>query len=383
MFADTKREINAQPKGTTDAMQNGRKAATHSATDAFDSIKAKSASSSAANVEEPDGLWIRFGGITAAIYWGIHAACLVALYTGVSVADIVLCLSLFWARIFGITGGFHRYFAHRSYKTSRAMQFMLAFLGTSAIQKGPLWWAGTHRLHHRYSDQPGDPHSPRVSFWHSHQGWIFEPQWSETRIEEIRDFAKFPELVWLNQWHVVPPILLAFFCYAVGGFSGLVWGTVISTVLCWHATYSINSLSHRWGRTRFETGDDSKNNVFLALLTLGEGWHNNHHRFMNSTRQGFYWWEVDITYYVLRAMNALGLVWDMKAPPASVYAEARANREASLEANLEAKREANRSKRTASSRAPSAAGVAAEVVAEAEALASQLSADAVRNPAPQ
>lgn len=276
-------------------------------------------------IEEPDGWWARYGNVSATLYWGIHASCLLAFWVGVNATDLALFLTLFWLRLFGITGGFHRYFAHRSYKTSRPMQFALAFLGTSAVQKGPLWWCGNHRVHHRYSDQEQDPHSPRRGFWHAHQGWIFEPQWQETRLDEIRDFARFPELVWLNQWHIVPPILLAFACYGIGGFSGLLWGMGISTVACWHATYTINSLSHRWGRARFETGDDSKNNWVLALLTLGEGWHNNHHRFMNSTRQGFYWWEIDITWLVLRAMQAVGLVWDMKHPPASVYAEARAN----------------------------------------------------------
>ena len=325
---------------------------------AFDSVRGNRLATAA---EEPDGLWIRFGGISAFLYWAIHASCLFAFYTGVSMADIGLFLATFWTRMFGITGGFHRYFAHRSYKTSRPVQFALAFLGTSAVQKGPLWWAGTHRIHHRYSDQPGDPHSPRVSFWYSHQGWIFDPQWGETRVGEIKDFAKFPELVWLNQWHIVPPIVLAFLCYAVGGFSGLIWGMVISTVVGWHATYTINSLSHRWGRARFETGDDSLNNAVLALLTLGEGWHNNHHRFMNSTRQGFYWWEIDLTFYILSAMNAVGLVWDMKKPPASVYEEAKA---------LAAKRAGE-----TVAKAKVVATHAAEAVVEAGALAAPIGVD--------
>jgi stearoyl-CoA desaturase (delta-9 desaturase) len=341
---------------TIDSMQNSRNASKN----AFNAVKANSGATAA---DEPDGLWLRFGGVTAAIYWAIHASCLLAIYTGVNAVDVALCLGLFWLRLFGITGGFHRYFAHRSFKTGRVVQFLLAFLGTSAIQKGPLWWAGTHRVHHRHSDQPGDPHSPKVSFWHSHQGWIFEEAWGETRLEEIKDFAKFPELVWLNQWHVVPPLLMAFACYAIGGFSGLVWGVSISTVICWHATYSINSLSHRLGSTRFDTGDDSKNNLFLALLTLGEGWHNNHHRFMNSTRQGFYWWEIDITYYLLRLMSSVGLVWDMKTPPASVYAEASANR-------------------AARSVAASAKESAVDVVAESVALASRLAADPSETPTP-
>jgi stearoyl-CoA desaturase (delta-9 desaturase) len=289
-------------------------------------VSAMARNAQPASADEPDGIWLRFGGISAALYWAIHASCLAAFYTGVNATDIALFMATFWARMFGITGGFHRYFSHRSYKTGRVMQFLLALLGTSAVQKGPLWWAGNHRVHHRFSDQPGDPHSPRISFWHSHQGWIFKPDFEETRVTEIRDFAKFKELVWLNQWHIVPPIALAIACYAIGGLSGLVWGMAISTVAGWHSTYTINSLAHRWGTTRFDTDDDSRNNWVLALLTLGEGWHNNHHRFMNSTRQGFYWWEIDVTYYILRGLNAVGLIWDMKKPPVSVYAEATRNK---------------------------------------------------------
>ncbi len=254
------------------------------------------------------------------VYWGIHASCLFALYTGVDATDVALCLGAFWVRMFGITGAFHRYFSHRTYKTSRAFQFVLAWVGTSAVQKGPLWWAGVHRLHHRYSDTPDDPHSPREGFWHAHQGWIFNGRWDDTRTDLVRDLAKYPELVWVNKYHFVPPILWAVACTLIGGFSGLIWGTVISTVILWHATYSINSLAHRIGRPRYETGDDSKNSWLLALLTLGEGWHNNHHFHQSSTRQGFYWWEIDITYYALLGLAKVGLVWDLKEPPARVFA---------------------------------------------------------------
>ena len=253
-------------------------------------------------------------------YWAIHASCLLAFFVPITTTALVLCAVLFWVRMFGITGGYHRYFSHRTYKTSRAFQFVLAWIGASAVQKGPLWWAGVHRVHHRKSDQPGDPHSPRQGFWHAHQGWIFEGPWDDTRTDLMRDFTKYPELLWLNKYHFVPPISLAVLCFAVGGFTGLLWGMGISTVLCWHATYSINSLAHRIGKPRYETGDDSKNSWILALLTLGEGWHNNHHFYQSSTRQGFYWWEIDITYYVLRAFALVGLVWDIKEPPARVYA---------------------------------------------------------------
>ncbi len=255
---------------------------------------------------------------SASAYAAIHAACLLAFFTGVDALDLTLCIGLFYLRMFGITAGYHRYFSHKSYKTSRVFQFVLAFVGCCAIQKGPLWWAGGHRRHHRYSDQPGDMHSPRDGFWYSHQGWIFDGRWDATEVDRIRDFAAYPELRFLNRWHALPPTLMGLACFALAGWSGVVWGVFISTVLLWHSTYTINSLAHRWGSQRYETGDDSRNNWVLALLTLGEGWHNNHHKYMASTRQGFFWWEIDITYYLLRGLAAIGVVWDLREPPASL-----------------------------------------------------------------
>jgi stearoyl-CoA desaturase (delta-9 desaturase) len=260
--------------------------------------------------------WVDVASMSA--YYGIHAACLLAFFTGVSTVDVILCGTLFYVRLFAITAGYHRYFSHKAYKTSRAFQFVLAFLGCCSIQKGPLWWAAGHRRHHRYSDQPGDMHSPREGFWYAHQGWIFDGRWDATELSRIRDFAAYPELVWLNHWHALPPVLMGLLCFAVGGWSGVVWGVAISTTLLWHSTYSINSLAHRWGSQRYETGDDSRNNFVLALLTLGEGWHNNHHKYMASARQGFFWWEIDISYYVLRGLAMLGVVWDLREPPAKL-----------------------------------------------------------------
>ena len=266
-----------------------------------------------------EGFWQeRQGALSEFLYWTIHAGCLLGFYTGVGPFDIALCLGLFWIRLFGITGGYHRYFSHKSFKTSRAFQLALAVLGCAAVQKGPLWWAGGHRRHHSYSDQEGDLHSPRKGLLWAHQSWIFSSQFEATELGRIRDFASYPELLWLNRWHVVVPLSLAIACYAAGGLAGLVWGFCISTTLLWHSTYTINSLAHRWGTQRYETGDDSRNNFFLALLTLGEGWHNNHHHYMAAARQGFFWWEIDITYYVLRGLQALGLIWDMREPPEDV-----------------------------------------------------------------
>jgi stearoyl-CoA desaturase (delta-9 desaturase) len=272
-----------------------------------------------------EGLWQRQDTLSATVYWTIHAACLLAFFTEVGALEIGLCLGLFWLRLFGITGAYHRYFSHKTFKTSRPFQLLLAILGCSAVQKGPLWWAAGHRRHHRYSDQEDDLHSPRKGFWHAHQGWIFEEQSARTELERIPDFAAYPELVWLNRWHVVVPLALAVACFAIGGLSTLVWGFCLSTTLLWHATYTINSLAHRWGTQRYETGDDSRNNWALALLTLGEGWHNNHHHYMASARQGFFWWEIDVTYYILRGLQAIGLIWDIREPPARKLIPARAD----------------------------------------------------------
>ena len=276
------------------------------------------------NEQEPmeaDGWWRQQAFLSRFIYWGIHASCLLVFVVGVSTGDLVLLAATFFGRMFGITGGYHRYFAHKTYKTSRAFQLFLAVLGATATQKGALWWAGHHRTHHKHADQPGlDPHSPRDGFWNSHGGWIFNGRWDDSNVENIQDFAAYPELRWLNRWHIVAPIGLAVLCFAIGGLSGLVWGFAVSTTLLWHSTYTINSLAHRFGRRRYDTADDSRNNWALALLTMGEGWHNNHHHFCASTRQGFMWWEIDVTYYILRGLAAVGLVWDIREPPARIVA---------------------------------------------------------------
>jgi stearoyl-CoA desaturase (delta-9 desaturase) len=270
-----------------------------------------------AAVTETDGVWASpaLDWITHALYWGVHAAALGVLFVTATPIAIALLAATFFARMLGITAGYHRYFAHRSYRTSRAFQFLLALLGTCATQKGPLWWASLHRIHHRESDGPNDVHSPKRGLWYAHQGWIFDKRWQPTRLDMIPDFARYPEIEWLNRWHFVPPVALAVACFLVGGWPGLFWGFFLSTTLLWHATYTINSLSHVFGGRRFATTDTSRNNWALALLTLGEGWHNNHHFYMASARQGFRWFEVDVTYYVLRALAAVGLIWDVREPP--------------------------------------------------------------------
>jgi len=249
-------------------------------------------------------------------FWAVHLACLLAFYTGVTWSAFAVCLALFWLRMFGITAGYHRYFSHRSYKTGRAFQFVLALLGTLSVQKGVLWWAGNHRVHHKFSDQEGDVHSPiQRGFWWSHAGWILAEDYEETLFDRIPDMAKYPELRWLNEHYLAPPVGLAVGLFLVGGLTWLVWGFFISTTVLWHSTFTINSLAHVFGSRRYETSDQSRNNIWLALLTMGEGWHNNHHRFMNSARQGFFWWEIDASYYVLVALSWLGVVWDLQQPP--------------------------------------------------------------------
>lgn len=249
----------------------------------------------------------------------VHAAALAVFWVPFSWNLVGLCLGLYLLRMFAITAGYHRYFAHRSFKTSRVFQFLLALVGASSMQKGPLWWAGHHRHHHRYSDQEEDLHSPqRDGFWWSHVGWILSHRYDETPEHLIKDFVKYPELRWLNRWHAVPGVLLAALLLVFGGWPAFVWGFLVSTVLTWHATFAINSLTHVFGRVRYRTTDTSRNSIILALLTLGEGWHNNHHYYQTATRQGFFWWELDISYLVLKALSLPHIVWDLREPPERV-----------------------------------------------------------------
>ncbi len=251
-------------------------------------------------------------------FFALHLVPLGALWTGVHVRDFVVCAVLYFIRMFGVTGVYHRYFAHRTYKTSRVFQFMLAFLAQTSAQKGALWWAAHHRTHHKFSDKPGDPHSSTRGFWYSHVGWILDKT-DETDYSKIKDLAKYPELVLLNTIPNIASLTLGVAVYLLFGWSGLFIGFALSTVFLWHGTFTINSLAHMIGKPRYEAGDFSKNSFILALVTLGEGWHNNHHYFQSSTRQGFFWWEIDITYYIIKMLSWVGLVWDIKAPPARAY----------------------------------------------------------------
>jgi stearoyl-CoA desaturase (delta-9 desaturase) len=261
-----------------------------------------------------------------------HLACLAVFLVGVSPVALLVALIAYVVRMFAITGFYHRYFSHRAFKTSRTGQFIFGLLGASAVQRGPVWWAAHHRYHHANSDHACDLHSPsQHGFVRAHMGWFLSMKGFAPDLRLARDLLKFPELRWLDRYDVLIPFLLGLAMFLLGvllahrapglrtsGAQMLVWGFFISTVLCWHATYTINSLSHLFGSQRYRTGDTSRNNWLLAILTLGEGWHNNHHHYPRAARQGFYWWEYDPTYYLLRLMAWFGLIWDLEPVPVAV-----------------------------------------------------------------
>ena len=262
----------------------------------------------------------------------LHLSVLAVIWVGWSWAAVTVCALMYLIRMFAITGFYHRYFSHRSFKTSRFGQFVFAVLGASATQRGPLWWASHHRMHHKHSDEPEDVHSPKQhGFLWSHIGWVTSDANFPTRFAAVRDLVRFPELRFLDRFDTVVPILTGTAMFFLGwgldalwpslGTSAsqmLVWGYFISTIILLHATFTINSLSHVFGSRRYATRDTSKNNPFLALLTLGEGWHNNHHHYQSSARQGFFWWEYDLTYYGLKVLSWLGIVWDLRPVPAHI-----------------------------------------------------------------
>jgi stearoyl-CoA desaturase (Delta-9 desaturase) len=249
----------------------------------------------------------------------VHLACFAAIWSGVTWQAVTICIALYWLRIFAIGAGYHRLFSHRAFSTSRVFQFVLAFLAQSTAQKSVIWWASKHRHHHLYSDTEDDAHSPRhTGFIYSHLGWIFARKHDKADFDKVADLMRYPELMLLHRFELLPPLMLAALCFLVAGWPGLVVGFFWSTVLVYHATFCINSLAHVRGATRYVTGDDSRNNWLLAVFTMGEGWHNNHHAFQSSVRQGFKWWEFDPTYYILVALSWIGLVWNLRTPPEQV-----------------------------------------------------------------
>jgi stearoyl-CoA desaturase (delta-9 desaturase) len=253
--------------------------------------------------------------LSPVLLFAIHATCLLVFWVPFSARVVLLCGGGYVLRMWAITAGYHRYFSHRSFKTSRAFQFVLALLGTSALQNGPIWWASWHRHHHRYADGPNDPHSPlQHGFWNAHMGWFLDTRSDHPDTSNVEDLKRFPELRFLDRHKWLPLVAYAVGCYAIAGVSGLVWGFSLSSILVLHATALINSLGHVRGTRRYETSDTARNNAFLAVLTLGEGWHNNHHHAQSSARQGFFWWEIDVTYYTLRVLSWFGIIWRVRVP---------------------------------------------------------------------
>ena len=261
----------------------------------------------------------------------VHLLCFAVIFTGFTTTAVVLFVVMYFGRAFFVTAAYHRYFSHKAYRLNRFWQFVFAFQAEATAQKGVLWWAANHRHHHRNSDQEADLHSPRKGFWWSHVGWILSDKYKDTDFAAIKDFAQYPELRWLDKHEGMPPWIYGIAAFTIGGlvgtgggwswtgaWAGLVIGFFWSTVLLWHTTFLVNSAAHVFGRRRYETTDTSRNSLIIALLTGGEGWHNNHHHYQASARQGFFWWEIDLTYYGLKAMSWIGIVKDLKAPPARV-----------------------------------------------------------------
>jgi stearoyl-CoA desaturase (delta-9 desaturase) len=261
------------------------------------------------------------------IFWTVQVSALLVFAVPFRWAFVAVWAASHFLRAIGLTLAFHRYFAHRAFKMHRVARFVWVWIGTSAMQKGPIWWAGHHVNHHKYADRDGDPHSPMVSgVYYAHIGWFLNDTRNDTLEPTnpvIRDFSRVPEIAFIEKYFFLPPLTLAIAMFALGGFPLLIWGFCLPTMTLAHATFAINTVNHMFGSRRFETVDESRNNPFTAFFAVGEGWHNNHHRYQRAARNGFYWWEFDPTWYVIRAMKAVGLAWDVQAVPKRIYEEAR------------------------------------------------------------
>ena len=256
----------------------------------------------------------------------LHLSCFFVLIVGFSWIAFTACITLFAIRMFAITGFYHRYFSHKTFRTSRFVQLLFAMIGATAVQRGPLWWAAHHRGHHMHSDTPEDKHSPQeYGFFWSHMGWFLTKSNFVTNTKFVRELIRFPELRIIDRFDLLMPFALCIGLFFIGyylnqyepqlntnGFQLLIWGFSVSTVMLYHATFLVNSVAHQWGKKRYETKDTSRNNFIIAILTFGEGWHNNHHHYPGSARQGFYWWEIDLTYYVLKFLAMIGIIWDIR-----------------------------------------------------------------------
>ena len=265
--------------------------------------------------------------VQATIFWVVQASALLVFAVPFRWAFLGLWAASHFLRAIGLTLVFHRYLAHRAFRMNRVARFVWTFIGTAAMQKGPLWWAGHHVNHHRFADREGDPHSPMISgFYYAHVGWFLHDT-KHDRVEAtnpvIRDFSTVPEIAWLDRYFFLPPAALAATLFLAGGWPWLVYGFCLPTMTLAHATFAINTVNHMFGSRRFDTLDESRNNPLTAFFAVGEGWHNNHHRYQRAARNGFYWWEFDPTWYTIRAMAAVGLGGDIQPVPERIYEEAR------------------------------------------------------------
>ncbi len=271
--------------------------------------------------------WVR-----AIPFIALHLSCLLVLYVGFNWTAFITAAILYYSRLFFIGAFYHRYFSHKTFETNRFWQFIFALLSGTCVQRGPLWWASHHRQHHLVSDEPADAHSPvQHGFWWSHVGWFLSKKHYFYNEKRVRDLMRYPELIFLDRYDILMPFVLFVLLFFTGillkvfvptlntgPLQMLVWGFCFSTIALFHTTVTINSLSHVIGKKRYLTKDNSRNNWLLALLTLGEGWHNNHHHYPATAKQGFMWWEIDITYYILKFMQKLGIIWNLKVVPKSV-----------------------------------------------------------------
>ena len=264
----------------------------------------------------PDRInWIQSIPMLFVHVWAVWAV----FHTGIHARLVLWGLGSYYLRMVGVTLGYHRYFSHRTFKTSRPMQFLIAFWAEASLQKGILWWASHHRWHHKYSDTEWDVHSPsRRGFWYSQIGWILSDKYSGTELERVKDLAKYPELVLLDKFYLFPPLFVGALIWVFAGFDAFLWAGIIATTVLWHGTFTINSLSHVFGSRPYTTTDTSRNNFLLAMITCGEGWHNNHHHYQSTANQGWHWWQLDMSYYIIKGMQALGLVWDVRTAPRHV-----------------------------------------------------------------
>ena len=233
-------------------------------------------------------------------------------------SNLVAAVILWWvAGSLGIGVGYHRLLTHRGFKVPTWLEYTLSTLGTLALQSGPLTWVTTHRIHHAFTDQEKDPHSPRHGTYWSHMGWIFQGKAQNQTPADMQrycpDFANDPFQQWLNKYYWVPISIVAVGLLAIGGWTMVLWGVMLKTVIGWHFTWLVNSATHLWGTRRFETRDDSRNNALIAAVTFGEGWHNNHHAYPRSAKHGLRWFEFDVNWVQIWALKKLGLATDVYA----------------------------------------------------------------------